>query len=182
MKRIRKGQKMDFSGKKILIAYFSKRGENWWITDLQSLKIGNTEKMAALIQKAIGGDTYRIVAKKEYPDGYYACCDVAKIERKNHERPELVESKKVDGYDIVFVGYPTWWGSLPMPMFTFLEANDFAGKILIPFNTSEGSGFGRGISDLEKACPGALLKTGLSLRGHDVEQKEEEIISWLKAL
>jgi flavodoxin len=173
---------MDFAGKKVLIAYFSKRGENWWISDLQSLKVGNTEKMAALIEKTTGGDFYQIVAKKEYPDGYYACCDAAKAELKAKARPELVELKSVAPYDIIFVGYPTWWGTLPMPIFTFLEANDFKNKIVIPFNTSEGSGFGHGVKDMEKACPGATFKEGLALRGHRVESSEEDIKAWLKAL
>lgn len=173
---------MDFAGKKVLIAYFSKRGENWWIKDLQTLKVGNTEKMAALIQKTSGGDLYPIVPKKDYPDGYYACCDAAKAELQSKARPELVELKKVDGYDIIFIGYPTWWGTLPMPIFTFLDANNFRNKIVIPFNTSEGSGFGHGVKDLQKACPGAIFKNGLALRGHLVEGSEEDIQTWLKAL
>jgi flavodoxin len=173
---------MEFAGKKVLIAYFSKRGENWWIKDLQSLKVGNTEKMAAMIQKITGGDLYPIVAKKDYPDGYYACCDAAKVELKEKARPELLDLKKIEGYDIVFIGYPTWWGTLPMPIFTFLEANNFAGKIVIPFNTSEGSGFGHGVKDLMKACPGATFKEGLALRGHEVDQSEEAIEKWLKTL
>ncbi|MFA6619529.1 MAG: flavodoxin [Bacilli bacterium] len=173
---------MDFAGKKVLIAYFSKRGENWWIKDLQSLKVGNTEKMAVLIQKTTGGDLYPIVAKKDYPDGYYACCDAAKLELQSKVRPELVELKKVDAYDIIFIGYPTWCGTLPMPIFTFLEANNFQGKIVIPFNTSEGSGFGHGVKDLQNVCPGASIKNGLALRGHLVEESEKEIQTWLKTL
>jgi len=173
---------MDFAGKKILIAYFSKRGENWWISDLRSLKVGNTERMAAIIQRNIGGDLYSISAKKAYPDGYYACCDAAKAELKTKARPELVELKQASAYDIIFIGYPTWWGTLPMPIFTFLEANNFANKTVIPFNTSEGSGFGHGVKDIEHACPGAILKEGLALRGHQVEKSREEIESWLKAL
>jgi flavodoxin len=151
---------MDFANKKILIAYFSKKGENWYTNGLAKLPIGNTEKMAKLIQKAVGGDLFEIVSKKEYPDGYYACCDVAKVEMKAKARPELATMKDAKSYDVIFVGYPTWWGTLPMPIFTFLDANDFHGKILIPFNTSEGSGFGHGVKDLEKECPGAILKNG----------------------
>jgi|LAHS01.1.fsa_nt_gb flavodoxin len=173
---------MDFANKKILIAYFSKKGENWYTNGLAKLPIGNTEKMAKLIQKAVGGDLFEIVSKKEYPDGYYACCDVAKVEMKAKARPELVTMKDTKPYDVIFVGYPTWWGTLPMPIFTFLDANDFQGKILIPFNTSEGSGFGHGVKDLEKECPGAILKNGLALAGHEVDSKEEAIQQWLKTL
>jgi flavodoxin len=173
---------MDFAKKKILIAYFSKAGENWYTHGLASLKVGNTELFAKKIQSVVGGDLYSIVSKAGYPDGYYACCDAAKKELQEKARPELVELKKADDYDIIFVGYPTWWGTLPMPIFTFLEANHFAGKIVIPFNTSEGSGFGRGVKDLEKACPGATFKEGLALVGHEVEEKGEEIEQWLTNL
>jgi flavodoxin len=173
---------MDFANKKVLIAYFSKKGENWYTHGLATLSIGNTEKMAKLIQKVSGGDLFEVVSKTAYPDGYYACCDAAKKELKAHARPELVAQKSVADYDVIFVGYPTWWGTLPMPLFSFLEANDFHGKTVIPFNTSEGSGFGHGVKDMEKACPGALFKEGLALPGHSVDASEEAIASWLRNL
>src|SRR5574344_601379 len=173
---------MDFTGKRILIAYFTKKGENWYTSGLASLPVGNTEKMAKLIQKQIGGDLYEISAKTPYPDGYYACCDAAKKELQAKARPELAAMKDVKDYDIIFIGYPTWWGTLPMPIFTFLEANEFKKKIVIPFNTSEGSGFGHGIKDLQKALPEATFRNGLALTGHEVDEKEEEIKQWLKTL
>lgn len=173
---------MDFSQRRVLIAYFSKTGENWYTNGLASLAVGNTKKMALLIQKACGGDLFEISAKSPYPDGYYACCDVAKKEYQTHARPELSELKSVEDYDVVFVGYPTWWGTLPMPIFTFLEANNFQGKTVIPFNTSEGSGFGRGVKDIMASCPGATFKEGLALRGHEVDDKHQEVTQWLKNL
>jgi Flavodoxins len=173
---------MDFAGKRILIVFFSKKGENWYTHGLADLSEGNTAKMAKIIQKNLGGDLFEIIRKEPYPNGYYACCDEAKKEMKTLSCPELLEMKSVKDYDVIFLGYPTWWGTLPRPLFTFLDANDFHGKTLIPFNTSEGSGFGHGVEDLKKTCPGVNLRKGLALPGHAVDGSEQEIATWLKNL
>ncbi len=173
---------MDFKNKKVLIVYFSKKGENWWTTSLASLTVGNTERFAKIIQGIAGGDLFEVVRKKEYPDGYYACCDEAKIEFHAKARPELLAHHSSEGYDVVFIGYPTWWGTLPMPLFSWIEENNLAGKILIPFNTSEGSGFGTGLKDLAKEAPNSTILQGLALKGHNVEKSEGEIETWLANL
>jgi flavodoxin len=173
---------VEFAGKKILIAYFSKKGENWYTHGLAQLPVGNTEKMAKLIQEDCGGDLFEIARQEAYPDGYYACCDEAKKEMQAKAFPPLAKDHDVAAYDIIFVGYPIWWGTLPRPVFTFLEAHDFQGKILIPFNTSEGSGLGHGVQDISAACAGAKVTKGLALYGHEVDTSEKEIATWLKNL
>ena len=173
---------MDFKNKRVLIVYFSKKGENWWTKSLTSLKVGNTDAFAHLIQKQIGGDLFEVERAKEYPDGYYACCDEAKLEVNNKARPEIKEHHSADGYDVIFIGYPTWWGTLPMPLFTWIGENDLKGKTIIPFNTSEGSGFGVGANDLKKALPNSHFLEGLALRGHDVLNSEGAIKTWLASL
>jgi flavodoxin len=173
---------MDFKNKKVLIVYFSKKGENWWTKSLTSLKVGNTDAFAHLIQKQIGGDLFEVERVAEYPDGYYACCDEAKVELKAKARPAIKEHHSAAPYDVIFIGYPTWWGTLPMPLFTWIEENDLKGKTIIPFNTSEGSGFGKGVSDLKKALPESNFLEGLALRGHGVLTSEEAIQAWLNNL
>lgn len=173
---------MDFSKQKVLIAYFSKTGENWYKNGLAQLPVGNTAQMASFIQKGTGGDLFEIVPLQAYPDGYYACCDAAKIEFKKKERPAIKSSKDIGPYDVIFIGYPTWFGTLPMPLFTWIEAQSWQGKIVIPFNTSEGSGFGKGVKDLQTSCVGAEVKEGLSLRGYKVASSEQEILAWTKSI
>jgi flavodoxin len=173
---------MDFKNKKVLIVYFSKKGENWWTSALSSLKVGNTDVFAHLIQKHAGGDLFEVVRVKEYPNGYYECCDEAKLELKAKARPAIKEHHSAEGYDIIFIGYPTWWGTLPMPLFSWIEENNLQGKTIIPFNTSEGSGFGKGVADLKKELPESTFLNGLALRGHAVADSEKEIVTWLESL
>jgi flavodoxin len=85
----------------------------------------------------------------------------------------------MDDYSLIFLGYPNWWGTMPMAVFTFLEDHDFSGKTIIPFCTHEGSGLGRSESDIKKICPHATVLTGLSIRGGSVYRAENDISAWL---
>lgn len=174
---------MDFAKLKVLIVYFSKKGENWYLNGLENLSKGNTEILAEKIAHATGGDLFEIVAKKPYPDGYDDCCKVAKTEWASKARPELKNHHDAEAYDVVFVGWPCWHGTLPMPVYTWLEENKgLKGKIAIPFETNEGSGWGKGQKDFLAALPEATVMGGFALRGHLVEKRDAELQSWIKSL
>ena len=165
---------------KILIAYYSRRGQNYVNGDIKNLSRGNTELIAEMIQKHVGGDLFEIDTVKAYPIDYNECIAVAKDELRQKARPEL--KNYLDGisdYDVIYVGYPCWWGLPPMAVFTFLEHCDWSGKIIRPFSTHEGSGLGGSISQIKKACPGATVKAGLAIHGADAARSESAVVAWL---
>jgi flavodoxin len=107
----------------------------------------------------------------------------AQKEQKASARPKLkVKLENAKSYDIVFIGYPNWWGSFPMPVATFLEENDFSGKTLIPFCTHEGSRLGRSVEDLTKMCPKSKILEGLAIRGRSVKTAHEDVAQWVKKI
>lgn len=164
----------------ILIAYYSRAGRNYAAGDLVDLPIGNTEIAAGIIQKLSGGDLFRIETRKPYPDAYHDTTEAARIEKDRNSRPKL--KARVDGienYDYVILGFPNWWGTMPMPLFSFLESYDFSGKTIAPFCTNEGSGMGNSELDIEHLCPRSKFLKGLALTGSTVEEAEPVIAAWL---
>ena len=94
--------------------------------------------------------------------------------------PEIKETlDNIDEYDTIYIGFPNWWGTLPMPMFTQLEQLDFTGKVVKPFVTHEGSGFGSSQRDLAKLCEGAEIKNGLSIPGANVYDVKDTVKAWI---
>lgn len=165
----------------ILIVYYSRRGENYWGGKICKLEKGNTEIVAEMIQKAVGGDLFEIDTVKPYSADYTTCTREAQQELRANARPELKQYlEDLEGYDTIFVGYPNWWGTMPMAVFTFLEHYDLTGKRIVPFCTNEGSGMGRSESDLRKICTGAVVEQGLAIRGTEASQSEEEVSAWAK--
>jgi flavodoxin len=165
-----------------LIAYYSRKGQNYVNGDIVDLPVGNTEVAARMIQAVTRGDLFRLETIREYPEDYGRTTDVAREELRQNARPTLKDRpKSIDGYDNVFLGYPNWCGTAPMPVFTFLECYDFSGKTIIPFCTHEGSGMGRSESDIRKACPGGKVLSGLAIRGGIVQGAEQDIRRWVEA-
>lgn len=168
---------------KILIVYYSRKGENYWGGSIKNLSKGNTETMAEMIQKAVGGDLFEVDTVKPYSSDYHICTEEAKAELRSNARPELKRYlDSLDGYDTIFVGYPNWWGTMPMVMFTFLEHYDLGRKKIIPFCTNEGSGMGSSEQDLKKICAGAEVKKGLALRGSETANSESRVTEWAKKI
>ena len=166
---------------KVLIAYYSRKGQNYVNGDIKNLAKGNTEIIAEFIQKSIGGDLFEIDTVKEYPIDYTECTNVAKEELRQKARPELKNYLAgIDEYDVIYLGYPCWWGLPPMAVFTFLEHYDFSGKIIRPFTTHEGSGLGGSISQIKKTCPTASVQAGLSIHGADAAKSEKTVYQWAK--
>jgi len=167
---------------KILIAYYSRRGNNYTSGGVVDLPVGNTEIAAMAIQKLVGGDAFRIDPVKEYPVDYEKATHVAQSELRQGCRPEIKgRVEGMSGYDVVFLGYPNWWGTMPMVVFTFLEAYDFSGKTILPFCTNEGSGLGHSESDIKKLCPKAKVLNGLAIRGSAVTRAGDDIAHWIAA-
>ena len=155
--------------KKILTVYFS------WS--------GNTDAFAGFIHKTVGGDTVRIVPQTDYPEGYQDVADLAKQEKNDGARPKFKElGVNPEDYDVIFVGYPIWWYTMPMILYTFFETYDFAGKTIIPFNTHEGSGDSGTYDTIKELEPQATVLEGLAIRGGKISGAESEVTDWLKGL
>jgi flavodoxin len=166
-----------------LVAYFSREGENIVSGAIIDLPLGNTMVVARMIQKTTGGDSFRIEAVYPYPEDYHQTTDVAQKEQRANARPELTAHvENMDAYDVILLGYPNWWGTMPMPVFTFLEGYDFAGKAIAPFCTHEGSGLGRSVADIKELCPQSTILDGLAVRGGDVKRAQNKISEWLRRL
>lgn len=166
---------------KVLIAYFSRKGNNYVNGDIVDLPVGNTEVAAKMIQKLTGGELFKIDTVKAYPADYTQTTEVAQQELRTNARPALLgKVGNMDEYGVVYLGYPNWWGTMPMAVFTFLEQYQFKGKTLIPFCTHEGSALGRSEGDIKKLCPDAQLLKGLAIKGGSVQKAEGDIAAWLK--
>jgi len=168
-----------------LIVYYSRKGENYWAGSVRDLPKGNTERVAEFIAQATGGDLFEIETVKTYAANYYECIEDAKAELRANARPELkryLEDAGLDiaNYDTIFVGYPNWWGTCPMCVFTFLEHYDLADKRIVPFCTNEGSGMGSSERQLKKVCPGAKVESGLSITGNQTANSQAKVVAWAK--
>lgn len=164
-----------------IIAYFSRRDENYVSGTIKKLAVGNTEVAANILQKLTGAEIFKMQPVQEYSRDYNECIAEAQADQRRDARPELKNyPESLDEYDTVYLGYPNYWGTMPMAAFTFLEHFDFSGKTIFPFCTHEGSGMGRSESDIRRLCPGAEIKKGLALRGGSIHHSEPEIRRWLE--
>lgn len=174
---------MNRSNKKVLIAYYSRRGENYVNGSIKELKVGNTEVVAEIIKSITGGEPFQIETVKAYPKDYTETTEVAKAELRTNARPTLtVRIENIDSYDVIFLGYPNWWGTMPMAVFTFLESYDFSGKKIVPFCTHEGSGLGKSEQDIRKACPKAEVLAGLAILGGSSSSSQSLINDWINKI
>ena len=178
------------SGSNILIAYFTVPETDGVDTVANASRVatedgvlGNTEFIATEIQKNLGGDLFAIETVQEYPGSHDPLLEFAYNEKSDDVRPELsTHIEDLSSYNYIFIGFPNWWGTMPMAMFTFLESYDFAGKTVIPFCTHEGSALGRSESDIAALIPEAELQKGLAVRGSNVDIAEDDVVSWLEEL
>lgn len=167
--------------KPILIAYFSRKGMNYVSGSIQDLPIGNTETAAEIIEELTHGTPFKIAPARAYPLNYHRCTEQAKAELAAGIRPEITAHlTDMNAFGTVILGYPNWWGTMPMPVWSFLEEYDFSGKTILPFCTHEGSGIGHSQQDIEALCPSAVLGPGLAIHGSAVRRSKPEIARWLK--
>ncbi len=166
---------------KTLIAFYSRRGQNYVDGSIRNLAKGNNEviveKIKALLPDA---DVFQIDTVKKYSSDYMVCIEEAKEELRAKARPALKADIDISKYDTIYLGWPCWWGTYPMCVATFLEAHDWTGKTVIPFTTHEGSGFGSGLRDLKAAIPQATVKKGLSIQGSKVKTAGKQIEEFVK--
>ena len=165
---------------KTLIAFFSRADENYFGGAMRYVKVGNTEIVVNGMKELIEADTFKIEMKDPYSPVYMTCIDQAKRDMQNNARPELTSyPDSIDEYDTIILGYPNYWGTMPMAVFTFLEKYDFSGKTILPFCTNEGSGMGSSESDIKKTAKGATVKRGLAITGSNVINAGGIVKSWL---
>ncbi len=163
-----------------LIAYFSRADENYFSGAMRYVKVGNTEIVCDIIKRLTGADSFRIEMKEPYSPVYMTCIEEAKRDLRAKARPELVSvPDSLDGYDTVVLAYPNYWGTMPMAVFTFLEAFDLSGKTILPLCTNEGSGMGSSERDIKMTCPGADVKKGLPVTGSEAANAEASVRKWL---
>ena len=160
------------SDQRVLVVYFSRADEN--TGGVGYIEKGNTKILAEMIAERTHGDLFEIKTVKPYPKEYRPATEAAKQEKEENARPEIVgELPDLSKYDVVFLGYPIWWSDMPMPVYTFLDRENFAGKIILPFCTHEGSGLSdtqRSIADVTKAD----VREGFALQGHIAQKSPEE--------
>lgn len=171
---------MNLNDKKVLVAYFSHTGENYYSGKIIDIEKGNTHILAEIIAETCGADMFEIRAVKEYSHSYTPCTEEAKEELRANARPELRENIDISAYDVIFLGFPNWWGTMPMPVWTFLESHDFSGKVVLPFCTHEGSRMGNSEKDLGRLIPGAVRKRGLPVQGSCVKDAKYDVVKWIE--
>lgn len=153
---------------KILIAYFS-----WG---------GNTEGVAKEIQSQTGADIFEITMVHPYSSDYNTVLDEAQRDQNAQARPELANhADNMDEYDIVMVGYPNWWASIPMPVASFLEEYDFSGKTILPFCSHGGGRFGQSLTAIAKLAPNAAIGEALSIHYSGGSELSGDVSDWLNS-
>ena len=149
--------------KQSLVVYFSLAGEQY---NVGNIKEGNTSIIAKFIAEETGSELFELETQKPYPtDSYSRLTQIAKDEQNKKARPALKADIDISAYDTIYIGYPNWWGDMPMPVYTFLEAHDWKGKTIIPFCTHEGSGLAGTESRIRSTCKGATVEKGLAVQG-----------------
>ena len=166
---------------RVLVVYFSRAGENYSVGVINK---GNTAIVAELIAEQTGGNLFEIVPVTPYPSDYEEMKDVATQEQNSNARPAIADTvENWDDYDVVFLGYPIWYGDMPMIVYNFLESYDFSGKTVIPFNTHEGSGQSGTQSRIEAAIPTATVLNGIAIRGaiaqNDTASAKSAVERWI---
>lgn len=181
-------------GSHILIAYFSRVGNTDFPDDTDTSSSasvvatedglqGNAEVLARMIQSAVGGDLFLIETEETYPVSYDETIDVGQQEQSDNARPALASQvENLDQYDTVFLGYPNWWGDMPMAVYSFLDEYDLSGKTIIPFVTHGGSGFSGTQNAIAELEPGATVLDGLSVRDSGVADAQADVESWIAGL
>jgi len=176
----------------VLVAYFSMpettdpnnmtEDEDNSVVVIDGKVLGNTEYVATLIQEHTGGQMYRLEPETPYPTDHDTLVDLVSEEQSNNARPNLLsEVENIEQYDIIYLGYPNWWGDMPMILYSFLEQYNLSDKTIIPFNTHGGSGFSDSINTIATLQPEAEIdQDGYTVSRNNVQDCEDEVIAWLQ--
>lgn len=179
---------------KILIAYFT-WSDNTVVENPNSIDVdaetsasvlspGNAELIANWIAEETGGDLFSIKTQNKYSSDYDECLNQARKERDNNERPALVgRVNNIDDYDVIFLGFPNWWYTCPMAVFTFVESYDLSGKTIIPFCTHGTGGLLRTIRDLKNLLPeNCEVLEPIGVYRPEVKNSKSKVLDWLRKL
>ncbi len=163
-----------------LVAFYSRADENYFSGGYRYVTVGNTEKVAKIISELTGADLFKIEQKIPYAADYNTCIQQAKGDLQAKAGPELVSvPDSLDKYDEIYLGFPNYWGDMPMAVYTFLEQFDWNGKTVHPFCTHEGSGLSGTEGKIQSACKGAVVTKGLALQGSFVDTAGDIISKWI---
>ena len=168
-------------GSKMLVAYFSLAGEQYGVGVIEE---GNTSIIAHMIAEQTGADLFEIKAVNPYPTSHSELLEVSRKEMSDKARPEIADTvDNMDEYDTVFIGYPNWWGDMPMIVYNFLESYNLSGKTIVPFCTHGGSG----LSGTERTIgniTGGTMADGFAIAGttaqNDRDTAKSKVTEWLK--
>mgnify|MGYP005757889835 CR=1 FL=1 len=166
---------------KSIVIYYSRSGYNYVNGEIKNLQIGNVETIANKIAEITNSDTFKIEQIEEYSNDYSECIDEAKKDQRENARPKLKNMPKdLQEYDVVYIGYPIWWGIAAWPVDTFVKANDFNGKTVIPFCTSSSSsGLGQSGELLAEEANGGDWLEGHRFRSNP---SDSDINNWTDSL
>lgn len=185
---------VNYTKKNILIAYFT-WADNTILEDPSKinpdaktsaslLPPGNAGLIANWIYEEVGGDLFSIITENKYASDFNECVNQARKERDNNDRPKLTQKiNNIDNYDIIFLGFPNWWYTLPMAVFTFIESYDLSKKIIIPFCTHGTGGLSRTIVDLKKSLPNdCIILEPIGIFEENVKNSKNEVLNWVRNL
>lgn len=145
---------------KTLIAYYSKRGENWFDGKKTFLEKGNCEIVSQYLKEITGGTLFEIKMKHPYSENYDKCCEEAKIDCDRNTRPEIVDFElDMDDFKDIYLVYPIYWSTCPMAVLTFLKRYDLSNKNLYLVSTHEGSGLGASVSMIKEETKAKIINT-----------------------
>ena len=166
---------------RILLAYFSRPGENYYYGGRRDLAVGNTQVLAEMIADLIDCDVFRIEAAEPYPEAYDATVARNVTEQDSDARPDMASPlPSIDGYDRILLGSPIWNVRPPMIMNTFVDGLDLTGTTVNPFVTHAVSGLGSTQRVYTEACAGAEIRPGLAVQGEEVAQHRDDVENWLR--
>lgn len=142
---------------------------------------GNTDSVANAIARQTGADVFAIVPEKPYTDDYDALLNIAAQEKESSIRPAIAESiENIDQYDIIYAGYPNWWSSTPMAVFSFLEEYDLSGKAIVPFCAHGTGGIAGSVRDIKTALPDSVeILEPIGVYRSDIDSAQTVINDWL---
>ena len=159
----------DLEAGNVLIVYFS--------------QTGNTETVANIMHDNVGGDIVKLETTEAYPSDYDELVDYAQQEQQEDARPELsTVIENIEQYDTIFLGYPNWWGDMPMAIYTFLDTYDLSGKTIAPFITHGGSGLSGTPENIQEEELNASVTEGLAIDGDEASDSSEDVVEWLNSL
>lgn len=171
-------------GSRVLLAFFSRPGEQYWNGGRRVVEVGNTAVIAGMISDLADVDVHRIEAVEPYPADYTPTVERSTRELQADARPAIAGAlPRLDGYGTVLLGSPIWGVREPMILRTFVEGvGALAGTTVHPFVTYAVSGLGSAIADYTRLCPDATIGNPLAIRGEEARQGRGRVRSWLSGI